>query len=153
VRDRYRVIVRNYAENTVPGRTGDRRAYADRIHPNSATFPAPHTSPLVRDLFRCYAPTTRRGVRRGKAMSVPDLGQQAGIRLYEAARAGEFHMSAYVARELASSCDRLVERVQQARTGAADLTRVTGFPDVPSGRALAAGIGAKGRQYLEVLDA
>lgn len=86
-------------------------------------------------------------------MSVPDLGQQTGILLYEAARAGEFHMSADVARELAASCDRLVERVHQARTGAADLTRIAGFPDLPSGRALAAGFGAKGREYLGVLDA
>ncbi|WP_280425016.1 hypothetical protein [Nocardia carnea] len=86
-------------------------------------------------------------------MSVPDLGQQAGIRLYAAARAGEFHMSADVARELAVSCDRLVERVRQARTGAANLTRVSGFPDLPSGRGLTAGFGAKGREYLEVLDA
>ncbi|WP_280459544.1 hypothetical protein [Nocardia carnea] len=86
-------------------------------------------------------------------MSVPDLGQQAGIRLYESARAGEFHMSADAARELAASCDRLVERVQQARTGAADLTRVSGFPDLPSGRALTAGFDTKGRELFEILDA
>ncbi|NKY56128.1 hypothetical protein [Nocardia flavorosea] len=86
-------------------------------------------------------------------MSVPDLGQQAGIRLYESARGGEFHMSADAARELAASCDRLVERVRQARADAAALTRVSGFPDLPSGRALTAGFEAKGLEYLGMLDA
>lgn len=84
-------------------------------------------------------------------MSVPDLGQQAGIRLYEAARAGEFRMSDEVARALAASCDRLVEQLRAARDGAAGLTQVSGFPDLPSGRALTAGFSAKGRELLDVL--
>ncbi|MGI5221954.1 hypothetical protein [Nocardia sp. CA-290969] len=84
-------------------------------------------------------------------MSIPDLGQQAGIRLYEAARAGEFRMSEEVARELAASCDRLVERLQAARNGANGITQVSGFPVLPSGRALTAGFGAKGRELLDVL--
>lgn len=86
-------------------------------------------------------------------MSLSNLGPQAGIRLYEAARAGEFHMSTEAARELAASCDRLVERLRLAETAAADLPRVSGFPDLPSGRALTAGFGAKGREYLDILAA
>ncbi|WP_280399453.1 hypothetical protein [Nocardia carnea] len=86
-------------------------------------------------------------------MSIPDLGRQAGIRLHDAARAGEFRMSEEVARELAASCDRLVERLQAARNGAAELTQVAGFPELPSGRALTAGFSAKGRELLDVLTA
>ncbi|MEU1985155.1 hypothetical protein [Nocardia sp. NPDC019395] len=86
-------------------------------------------------------------------MSVPDLGQQAGIELYQAAEAGEFRMSEEVARGLADSCDRLVERVREARTDAADLSQVRGFPDLPSGHALTRGFEAKGREYLDVLTA
>ncbi|MFI5715085.1 hypothetical protein [Nocardia sp. NPDC051750] len=86
-------------------------------------------------------------------MSVPELGRQTGLGLYEAAKAGEFHMSEEVARGLADSCDRLVERVREARNNAAALTPVHGFPDLPSGRALTRGFDAKGREYLDVLDA
>lgn len=86
-------------------------------------------------------------------MPVPDLGQSAAFRLYEAARAGEFHMSEEAARGLAESCDRLAERVRQAREGAAALTAVRGFPDLPSGQALTRGFAAKGQEYLDTLSA
>ncbi|MGW1740702.1 hypothetical protein ACWCPQ_18045 [Nocardia sp. NPDC001965] len=86
-------------------------------------------------------------------MSVPDLGQSAAVRLYEAARAGEFHMSEDAARGLAESCDRLAERLRRARADAAALTAVRGFPDLPSGHALTRGFAAKGREYLDTLSA
>lgn len=84
-------------------------------------------------------------------MPVPDLGQQAAIALYEAARAGEFHMTEEAARHLATSCDRLIERIRLVRTGAVVLTEVRGFPELPSGRALTIGFAAKGQEYLDIL--
>ncbi|WP_328390011.1 hypothetical protein [Nocardia sp. NBC_00416] len=86
-------------------------------------------------------------------MPVPDLGQQDAVRLYEAARAGEFHMPEDAARRLATSCDRLAERIRLARANAASLIEVRGFPDLASGRALARGFGAKGQEYLDALSA
>ncbi|MGA6203795.1 hypothetical protein ACPESR_03465 [Nocardia testacea] len=86
-------------------------------------------------------------------MPVPDLGRSAAVRLYEAARAGEFHMSEAAARGLADSCDRLAERIRQARADAAALTEVRGFPDLPSGHALTRGFAAKGQEYLDTLSA
>lgn len=86
-------------------------------------------------------------------MPVPELGQQAAITLYEAARAGEFQMTEDAARRLATACDRLVERILLARADAAGLTEVRGFPELPSGHALAGGFAAKGQEYLDTLRA
>ncbi|MGW0178393.1 hypothetical protein [Nocardia sp. NPDC003345] len=77
----------------------------------------------------------------------------AAAHLYEAARAGEFHMTEDAARLLAGSCDRLVERIRLARADAAGLPAVRGLPDLPSGHALARGFGAKGQEYLDTLGA
>lgn len=77
----------------------------------------------------------------------------AAAHLYEAARAGEFHMTEDAARLLAASCDRLVERVRLTRANAADLPTVRGLPELPSGYALARGFGSKGQEYLDTLIA
>jgi hypothetical protein len=86
-------------------------------------------------------------------MPVPELGQQVAVHLYEAARAGEFHISEDTAVRLAESCDRLAERIRLAWENAASLTEVRGFPDLPSGHALTRGFGAKGQEYLDILSA
>ncbi|MEU4316547.1 hypothetical protein [Nocardia sp. NPDC024068] len=95
-------------------------------------------------------PDRQSAIGVGDAGAIRRYGTEA-VRLYEAARAGEFHMAEDVARLLAGSCDRLVERVRLARDHAAALTSARGFPDLPSGHALARGFGAKGREYLDTL--
>ncbi|WP_280263517.1 hypothetical protein [Nocardia wallacei] len=87
-------------------------------------------------------------------MGVPDTGQQAARELYAAATGsgGEaFEIAEDVARNLAAACDRLVEDLQRARHTEHQLTTVTGFPELPSGRGLAHGFGAKGREFLDTV--
>ncbi|MBH0777108.1 hypothetical protein [Nocardia bovistercoris] len=71
--------------------------------------------------------------------------------MYNAAAAGEFGMPEGAARRLAQACDTLVAGLRQARVAGAELTEVSGFAELPSGKALARGFGGKGAQYREAL--
>jgi hypothetical protein len=55
------------------------------------------------------------------------------------------------AKRLAASCDKLVDGLQAEIHAAQVLTRITGFPDLPSGHGLTQGFSAKGREYIETL--
>ncbi|MQY17427.1 hypothetical protein NRB20_04910 [Nocardia sp. RB20] len=55
------------------------------------------------------------------------------------------------AKRLAASCDKLAAGLQSEIRASQVLTRVTGFPDLPSGRGLSQGFGAKGYEYVETL--
>ncbi|MEV0293988.1 hypothetical protein [Nocardia sp. NPDC050710] len=71
--------------------------------------------------------------------------------MYNAAAAGEFGMPEGAARRLSAACDALIDGLRQARLAGGELTEVSGFSELPSGRALARGFGAKGAEYREVL--
>lgn len=90
-------------------------------------------------------------------MAIPDTGQGLARELYAAAigesGGARFELDADVAEHLAAACDRLVEDLHRAVAGGHVLTEVTGFPDLPSGHALAAGFGAKGREFLDTVAA
>ncbi|MFI5714457.1 hypothetical protein [Nocardia sp. NPDC051750] len=92
-------------------------------------------------------------------MSVPDLGQGAARRLYAAATTGgtdSFTLAEDVALRLAAACDVLVADLEAARAGGRQIATATGtagFPDLPTGHALAAGFAGKGADYLDTLTA
>lgn len=92
-------------------------------------------------------------------MSVPDMGQGTARRLYASATAGgaeSFTLAEDVALRLAQACDTLVADLEAARAGGqqiAGMPGTAGFPDLPTGRALAAGFGAKAADYLDTLTA
>ncbi|WP_327149402.1 hypothetical protein [Nocardia sp. NBC_01329] len=92
-------------------------------------------------------------------MSVPEVGQSTARRLYRAATAGgtdSFTLAEDVALRLAHACDTLVAELEAARLGGhriAEADGATGFPDLPTGHALAAGFRGKAGQYLETLTA
>ncbi|MEU1985946.1 hypothetical protein [Nocardia sp. NPDC019395] len=92
-------------------------------------------------------------------MPVPDLGQSAARRLYTAATAGgpdSFTLAEDVALRLAAACDTLVADLEAARAGGRRIAMTTGsggFPDLPTGHALAAGFIGKGVEYLDTLTA
>ncbi|MBF6172942.1 hypothetical protein [Nocardia blacklockiae] len=84
-------------------------------------------------------------------MGVPDTGQQAARELYAAATGSDFEIAEDVARNLAAACDRLVEELQRVGATEHQLTTVTGFADLPSGRQLARGFSGKGREFLDTV--
>ncbi|MBF6333810.1 hypothetical protein [Nocardia transvalensis] len=89
-------------------------------------------------------------------MGVPDTGQQAARELYAAATGSGgvvFEIAEDVARNLAAACDRLVDDLEKARIGHYPVTAVSGFANLPSGRALAQGFAAKGREFLDTITA
>lgn len=92
-------------------------------------------------------------------MSVPEVGQSTARRLYSAATAGgadSFTLAEDVALRLAQACDTLVADLEAARTGGhyiAETPGTAGFPDLPTGQALATGFRGKAVQYLETLTA
>ncbi|MET8800752.1 hypothetical protein ABZV91_30775 [Nocardia sp. NPDC004568] len=92
-------------------------------------------------------------------MSVPEVGQSTARRLYCAATAGgddSFTLAEDVALRLARACDTLVADLEAARAGGhhiAETTDTAGFPDLPTGHALAAGFRGKAVQYLDTLTA
>lgn len=95
----------------------------------------------------------------GFQMPLPDLGQTTAQQLYVSATAGgpdSFALAEDVALRLARACDTLVADLECARTGGrllAEARGTAGFPDLPTGRALAAGFGGKAVEYLETLTA
>lgn len=92
-------------------------------------------------------------------MSVPQVGQSTARQLYTAATAGgenSFTLAEDVALRLAQACDTLVADLEAARDGGhriAETHGTAGFPDLPTGHALAAGFRGKAVQYLETLTA
>ncbi|MEU4316716.1 hypothetical protein [Nocardia sp. NPDC024068] len=92
-------------------------------------------------------------------MSVPDMGQGTARRLYASATAGgadSFSLAEDVALRLASACDTLFADLEAARAGGEQIAGAqgnAGFPDLPTGRALAAGFTAKAADYLDTLTA
>lgn len=92
-------------------------------------------------------------------MSVPEVGQNTARRLYTAATAGGencFTLAEDVALRLAQACDVLVADLEAARAGGhriAETHGTAGFPDLPTGHALAEGFRDKAVQYLETLTA
>ncbi|MBF6331855.1 hypothetical protein [Nocardia transvalensis] len=86
-------------------------------------------------------------------MALPDKGQRAGQAMYEAAKAGEFRMPEEGALRLAAACDKLADGLYDEIAASSRLTRVTGFPDLPSGRALTQGFSNKGQEYMDTLAA
>lgn len=92
-------------------------------------------------------------------MAVPDMGQGTARRLYASATAGgadSFALAEDVALRLARACDTLVADLEAARAGGEQITGTpgsAGFPDLPTGRALAAGFGGKAADYLDTLTA
>ncbi|MFF3566874.1 hypothetical protein ACFYXQ_03735 [Nocardia jiangxiensis] len=82
---------------------------------------------------------------------LPDKGQKDAQAAFDAAKTGTFQMPADSAKRLAASCDKLVSGLQSAIVDAGYLTRVTGFPDLPSGQALAKGFSEKGQECLDAL--
>ncbi|WP_328388877.1 hypothetical protein [Nocardia sp. NBC_00416] len=92
-------------------------------------------------------------------MSVPDVGQGVARRLYTAAvgdGADSFTLAEDVALRLAQACDTLVADLEAARHGGSEITATdsaAGFPDLPTGRALAAGFRYKAAEYLDTLTA
>ncbi|MET8648956.1 MULTISPECIES: hypothetical protein [Nocardia] len=81
----------------------------------------------------------------------PDEARGAGAGVYDAAAAGEFGMPEGSARRLEAACDALIEGLRQARAAGVELTEVSGFSELPSGKALARGFEDKGARYREVL--
>lgn len=81
----------------------------------------------------------------------PDEARGAEAGVYAAAAAGEFGMPEGAARRLEAACDALLEGLRQAKSAGADLTEVSGFAELPSGKSLARGFGDKGVRYREVL--
>lgn len=92
-------------------------------------------------------------------MSLPELGQGVARQLYAAATAGgtdSFTLTEDVALRLATACDALVADLEAARTGGRQLAAAAGaagFPDLPTGHALASGFSAKSVEYLDTLTA
>lgn len=90
-------------------------------------------------------------------MPVPDLGQGAARRLYTAASGTDsFALAEDVAVRLAAACDTLVADLEAARSGGRQLAGTpgtAGFPDLPTGHALAAGFTGKAVDYLDTLTA
>ncbi|MEU2255540.1 hypothetical protein [Nocardia xishanensis] len=90
-------------------------------------------------------------------MAVPDTGQGLARGLYAAAVGADgsdrFELAEDVAENLAAACDRLVDDLRKAMAVGHSVTEVGGFPDLPSGRGLAAGFGDKGRQFLDTVAA
>lgn len=92
-------------------------------------------------------------------MAIPDIGQAAARRLYASAVAGggdAFELAEDVAIRLAVACDALVDDLDRARAGGqviATLPGTAGFPDLPTGWALARGFGGKASEYLDTLTA
>ncbi len=87
------------------------------------------------------------------ATELPDKGQKDAQAAYAAAKAGQFVMPEGGAKRLAAQCDTLVEGLVQEIAECEVLTRVNGFPDLPSGRALTQGFSAKGHEYIDTLKA
>ncbi|WP_431962646.1 hypothetical protein [Nocardia sp. bgisy134] len=79
----------------------------------------------------------------------PEQARAAG--LFDAALTGELRMSEQTALRLASACDALLDGLRQLRT--TDLAEVNGFPELPSGIALARGFATKGREFADTLTA
>jgi hypothetical protein len=88
-------------------------------------------------------------------VAVPETGQHSARELRARATSSEatFRLDADVAHNLATACDRLVDDLRQIRRTGNAVTTVTGFPDLPSGRALARGFGDKGHEFLDTLVA
>ncbi|WP_433600373.1 hypothetical protein ACQPXH_00425 [Nocardia sp. CA-135953] len=86
-------------------------------------------------------------------MALPDKGQTNAQAAYDAAKAEQFQVPVDGAKRLAASCDKLADGLQDEIVAASRLTSVTGFPDLPSGHALANGFSAKGREYIDALTA
>lgn len=92
-------------------------------------------------------------------MAIPDIGQAAARRLYASAVAeggDAFELAEDVATRLAVACDALVDDLNRARAGGQLITTLpgtSGFPDLPTGRALARGFGGKADEYLDTLTA
>ncbi|MGW0007843.1 hypothetical protein [Nocardia grenadensis] len=92
-------------------------------------------------------------------MSVPEVGQHTARQLYVAATAGgedSFTLAEDVALRLAQACDALVADLEAARAGGhriAEAGGTAGFPDLPTGHALATGFRGKAVQYLDTLTA
>ncbi|MFI1465365.1 hypothetical protein [Nocardia carnea] len=92
-------------------------------------------------------------------MSLPELGQGVARRLYAAATAegtDSFTLTEDVAVRLAAACDALVADLEAARAGGRQLAAASGtagFPDLPTGHALAAGFAGKAVEYLDTLTA
>ncbi|MBY8855400.1 hypothetical protein K7711_02820 [Nocardia sp. CA2R105] len=82
---------------------------------------------------------------------LPDKGQKDAQAAFDAAKAGTFQMPVDSAKRLAASCDKLVSGLQSVFLDAERLTKVTGFPDLPSGQALAKGFSGKGQECLDTL--
>ena len=82
---------------------------------------------------------------------LPDKGQADAQAAYAAAKAGTFVMPEDGAKRLAAACDKLVDGLQAEIHAAQELTRVTGFPSLPSGHGLTQGFTAKGHEYIETL--
>ncbi|GAB2675701.1 hypothetical protein [Nocardia goodfellowii] len=74
-----------------------------------------------------------------------------GRGLLDAAASGGFRMPADAARRLGAACDALVAELRQARAECAEIIEVQGFPELPSGHALARGFGGKGNEYRATL--
>ncbi|BAD60066.1 hypothetical protein [Nocardia farcinica] len=86
-------------------------------------------------------------------MAVPDTGQGVARGLYAAAVDERFELAEDVAVNLAAACDKLVEDLGAALTASEAAAAVSGFPDLPTGRALAAGFAAKGGQLRATVAA
>ncbi len=84
-------------------------------------------------------------------MALPDKGQANAQAAYAAAKAGTFVMPEDSARRLAAACDKLADGLEKEKAASDVLTRITGFPDLPSGHGLTQGFTAKGREYIETL--
>jgi len=88
---------------------------------------------------------------------VPDTGQGLARGLYAAAVSGNggerFELAPDVAVNLAAACDKLVEDLDAALTAGDAAATVTGFPDLPTGRALGAGFAGKGNQLRATVAA
>ncbi|WP_280508650.1 hypothetical protein [Nocardia flavorosea] len=92
-------------------------------------------------------------------MSLPELGQGVARQLYAAATAqgtNSFTLPEDAALRLAAACDALVADLEAARAGGRQLAATSataGFPDLPTGHALAAGFAGKAVEYLDTLTA
>ncbi|MFI5781702.1 hypothetical protein [Nocardia sp. NPDC051570] len=89
-------------------------------------------------------------------MGVPETGQQGARDLYRAATRSEgsvFEIAEDVARNLAAACDRLVDDLQRAHGAELRVADLTGFPNLPSGRALTRGFAGKSREFLDTITA
>ncbi|MGF6886334.1 hypothetical protein ABIA39_000301 [Nocardia sp. GAS34] len=87
------------------------------------------------------------------AAQLPDKGQRDAQAAYSAAKAGTFVMPEDGAKRLAAQCDTLVDGLIDEIEAADHLTKVTGFPNLPSGKALTKGFSAKGQEYIDTLKA